>query len=84
MPGFDRDTAQLAIGEICNLRVHHDEVVLPVVRYLEALSMEGRSADAARAQQKSGRHLEKLDGQPGPLDEKLTARKARRRSGDWA
>jgi hypothetical protein len=79
-----RPVRRPAIGEICNLRIHHDEVVLPVVRYLDALSMEGRSADAARAQQKSVRHLEKLNGRPGPLDEKLTARKAQRRSGEFA
>ncbi|MDX6331355.1 MAG: acyl-[acyl-carrier-protein] desaturase, partial [Streptomycetaceae bacterium] len=32
MPGFERMAAQMAIGEIYNMRIHHDDVIQPVLR----------------------------------------------------
>ena len=33
MPGFERFAAQMAIGEVYNLRIHHDDVLVPVLRF---------------------------------------------------
>jgi acyl-[acyl-carrier-protein] desaturase len=77
MPGFNRAAVQMAVGEIYNLRIHHDEVMQPMLRYLRAMDMGGLGADGVRAQQELGIHLDELDRQARVFDEKLAARKAR-------
>jgi acyl-[acyl-carrier-protein] desaturase len=49
--GFRRKAAQMAIAGIYDLRIHRDEVVLPLVRRLRLLELDGLtpSAEAARA-----------------------------------
>jgi len=37
MPGFERSAARIAIGGIYNLRIHHDDVLMPVLRHLKVL-----------------------------------------------
>jgi acyl-[acyl-carrier-protein] desaturase len=50
IPGFRRKAAQMAIAGIYDLRIHHDEVVMPLIRRLRLLELEGLtpSAEAAR------------------------------------
>jgi acyl-[acyl-carrier-protein] desaturase len=64
---------EVAVGEIYNLRIHHDQVVQPIVRYLNALTVGGLGADGLRAQHELGIHLEELHRQASLFDEKLAA-----------
>jgi acyl-[acyl-carrier-protein] desaturase len=77
MPGFERAAVRMAVGEIYNLRIHHDQVVQPIVRYVNALTVGSLGADGLRAQHELGIHLEELHRQASLFDEKLAARKAR-------
>jgi acyl-[acyl-carrier-protein] desaturase len=77
MPGFERAAAQMAVGEIYNLRIHHDEVLQPILRYLKVMDRSGLGAAGLRAQHELGVHLAELDGQAKTFDERLAARKAR-------
>jgi acyl-[acyl-carrier-protein] desaturase len=77
MPGFERAAVQLAVGEVYNLRIHHNEVLQPVLRYLKVMDRGGLGTDGRRAQDELGVHLDHLNGQARTFDEKLAARKAR-------
>ena len=77
MPGFERAAAQMAIGEIYNMRIHHDDVLQPVLRYLKILSIDGLGADGLKAQEELGMYMNGLDSEAAKFDEKLAARKAR-------
>ncbi|MTE21728.1 acyl-ACP desaturase [Streptomyces sp. TRM43335] len=77
MPGFERAAAQMAIGGIYNLRIHHDDVLQPVLRFLKVLEIDGLGPEGLRAQEELGMYLEGLDGEARKLDERLAARRAR-------
>jgi acyl-[acyl-carrier-protein] desaturase len=50
--GFRRKAAEMALAGIYDLRIHHDEVVMPLVRKLRIFELEGLSpqAEAARTE----------------------------------
>jgi len=53
MPGhgienFTRKSVQIAMAGIYDLRIHHDEVVLPVLRNVKALDAAGLGRPARR------------------------------------
>jgi acyl-[acyl-carrier-protein] desaturase len=77
MPGFERAAAQMAIGEVYNLRIHHDDVLQPVLRFLKTLETGGLGPEGLRAQDELGSYLDVLDTEAATFDEKLAARKAR-------
>ncbi|MFD5892605.1 MULTISPECIES: acyl-ACP desaturase [unclassified Streptomyces] len=77
MPGFERAAAQMAIGEIYNMRIHHDDVLQPVLRYLKVLDIDGLGPEGLKAQEELGLYMGGLDSEASKFDEKLAARKAR-------
>jgi acyl-[acyl-carrier-protein] desaturase len=77
IPGFERAAAQMAIGEIYNMRIHHDDVLQPVLRYLKVLDIDGLGPEGLRAQEELGMYMNGLDSEARTFDEKLAARKAR-------
>jgi acyl-[acyl-carrier-protein] desaturase len=78
MPGFERAAAQMAIGGIYNLRIHHDDVLQPVLRNLKVMDVTGLDAEGLQAQQELGMYLEGLDAQASRFDERRAALLARR------
>ncbi|PNE42348.1 MULTISPECIES: acyl-ACP desaturase [Streptomyces] len=78
MPGFERAAVQMALGGIYNLRIHHDEVLQPVLRYLKVLERGGLGPEGLAAQDELGAYLEGLDGQARRFDERQAAILARR------
>lgn len=78
MPGFERAAAQMAIGGIYNLRIHHDDVIQPVLRYLKVLEISGLGPDGLKAQQELGMFMDGLDEQATKFDERRQALLARR------
>lgn len=77
MPGFERAAAQMAIGEVYNLRIHHDDVIQPVLRFLKIMEIDGLGPDGQAAQEELGLYMGGLDAEAAKFDEKLAARKAR-------
>ncbi|MFB7636556.1 acyl-ACP desaturase [Streptomyces sp. NPDC056149] len=80
MPGFERSAARMALGGIYNLRIHHDDVLQPVLRYLKVLERGGLGPEGLAAQEELGAFLDGLDGQARRFDERQAAILARRRA----
>ncbi|MFD8377613.1 acyl-ACP desaturase [Streptomyces sp. NPDC059679] len=78
MPGFERAAAQMAIGGIYNLRIHHDDVLQPVLRFLKVLEISGLSGEGLKAQEELGLYMGGLDAQATKFDERREAMLARR------
>ncbi len=78
IPGFERAAAQMAIGGIYNLRIHHDDVLQPVLRYLKVLEISGLGPDGLAAQEELGMFMGGLDEQATRFDERREALLARR------
>ncbi|MFJ5674922.1 acyl-ACP desaturase [Streptomyces sp. NPDC093097] len=78
MPGFERAAARMALGGIYNLRIHHDEVLQPVLRFLKVLERGGLGPEGRAAQEELGVFLEDLDTQARRFDERQAAILARR------
>ncbi|MFE3773848.1 acyl-ACP desaturase [Streptomyces sp. NPDC059122] len=78
MPGFERAAARMALGGIYNLRIHHDDVLQPVLRYLKVLEIGGLGPEGLAAQEELGVFLDGLDGQARRFDERQAAILARR------
>lgn len=78
MPGFERAAARIAIGGIYNLRIHHDDVLLPVLRHLRVLEVTGLGPEGLRAQEELGAFMGGLDAQATKFDDRRAALLARR------
>jgi acyl-[acyl-carrier-protein] desaturase len=51
------------LAGIYDLRIHHDDVVVPLVRQWGVLDLEGLDADGERARQELADFLDALDAQ---------------------
>ncbi|NLU68882.1 acyl-ACP desaturase [Streptomyces sp. HNM0574] len=80
MPGFERAAARMALGGIYNLRIHHDDVIQPVLRFLKVMEIDGLGPEGLKAQEELGLYLDGLDGEARKFDEKLAAREARKQA----
>ncbi|MER7848910.1 acyl-ACP desaturase [Kitasatospora sp. NPDC096077] len=69
IPGFTRAAARMAVGDIYNLRIHHDEVLQPVLRHFDALHRSDLGPEGRRHQDHLGRHLDDLAVQAARFDE---------------
>lgn len=89
MPGhgienFARKSAQIAMAGVYDLRIHHDEVVLPVLRSIKALDAAGLTGDGERARDELVSQLATLDRLATRFTErreKIDTAKAVRRAG---
>ncbi|WP_007518384.1 acyl-ACP desaturase [Pseudofrankia saprophytica] len=82
MPGtgildFKSKARQIADAGIYNLRVHHDEVVTPVLRQWQFFALEGLGGEAEQARAEVATFLEGLDAFATLQEEKRAARAAR-------
>jgi acyl-[acyl-carrier-protein] desaturase len=90
MPGhgienFSRKSVQIAMAGVYDLRIHHDEVVIPVLRNLKALETTGLSDDGEKAREELVTFLAELDRQATRFTErrdKIQAAKASRGASD--
>jgi acyl-[acyl-carrier-protein] desaturase len=80
IPGFERAAARMAIGGVYNLRIHHDDVLLPMLRHLKVMEMSGLGAEGLRAQEEIGMFMSELNEQAARFDERRGALLARRRT----
>jgi acyl-[acyl-carrier-protein] desaturase len=73
IPGFLRKAAQIAKAGIYDLRVHREEVLLPVIRHWRIFELSGLDAAAEEARQRLAEHLDKLDRAARRFEERLAA-----------
>jgi len=78
MPGatienFSRRSLAIAQAGIYDLRIHRDEVLMPIVRQLGLLERSGLGEGGTRAQQALGQFLEVLDAKAARFESKRAA-----------
>jgi acyl-[acyl-carrier-protein] desaturase len=71
--GFVRKAAQIAKAGIYDLRVHRDEVLLPVLKHWGLFELSGLDAAAQEALHRLSEHLDKLDESARRFEERLRA-----------
>jgi acyl-[acyl-carrier-protein] desaturase len=71
IPGFIRKAAQIAKAGIYDLRVHRDEVLLPILRHGKVFELSGLDAAAEDARRRLSEHLARLDEQIARFEERL-------------
>jgi acyl-[acyl-carrier-protein] desaturase len=83
MPGhtienFTRKSAQIAMAGIYDLRIHHDEVVMPILRQLRVFERDGLTGDGEKAREDLSEFLAGLDSAATRFTERRAKRQARR------
>jgi acyl-[acyl-carrier-protein] desaturase len=73
IPGFMRKAAQIAKAGIYDLRVHRDEVLMPVLRHWRIFQLTGLDATAEEARKRLAEHLAKLDESIRRFEERLAS-----------
>ena len=71
IPNFLRKAADIAKAGIYDLRVHRDEVLLPVIRHWGIFELSGLDAAAEEARRRLAEHLDKLDAAAKRFEERL-------------
>jgi acyl-[acyl-carrier-protein] desaturase len=61
IPGFSRKAAQIAKAGIYNIRVHRDEVLMPVLKHWRVFDLQGLDPEAEQARERLRTHLDELD-----------------------
>jgi acyl-[acyl-carrier-protein] desaturase len=75
--GFGRKSVQIAMAGIYDLRIHHDEVIQPVLRQLRILERTDLSGEGETAREELVANLAELDRQASRFVEKRDAHRAR-------
>jgi len=75
--GFARRSLSIALAGIYDLRIHHDEVLSPVVKFWRIFELEGLGPEAEQARDKLAAFLEALDTKASRFEEKRAAQQAR-------
>ena len=73
IPGFLRKAAEIAKAGIYDLRVHRDEVLLPILRHWGIFELTGLDAAGVVARRRLAEHLEKLDAAARRFEERLAS-----------
>jgi acyl-[acyl-carrier-protein] desaturase len=82
MPGstiedFTRKSVQIALAGIYDLRIHHDDVLRPVLTNWGVFELEGLDADGEQARAELADFLAKLDQAASRFEDKRAAHRAR-------
>jgi acyl-[acyl-carrier-protein] desaturase len=70
IPGFLRKAAAMAKAGIYDLRIHRDEVLLPIIQQWRIFELTGLDAAAEEARRRLAEHLDKLDQAANRFEEK--------------
>jgi acyl-[acyl-carrier-protein] desaturase len=71
IPGFMRKAAAIAKAGIYDIRIHRDEVLLPIINYWRIFELTGLDAAAEDARRRLAEHLEALDQAAKRFEEKM-------------
>jgi acyl-[acyl-carrier-protein] desaturase len=63
IPGFGRKAVQMAMAGIYDLRIHHDDIVMPLVRQWGLFELEGLDEEGEKARQELAAAISALDEQ---------------------
>ncbi|MEX0593041.1 MAG: acyl-ACP desaturase [Nitriliruptoraceae bacterium] len=77
MKNFLTKSAQIASAGIYDLRIHHDEIVWPLLRHWKVFEAENLDESAERRRDELAAFLDKLDAQASRFEDKRAARAAR-------
>lgn len=75
--GFLRKSVMIANAGIYDLRLHHDDVLMPVLRQWGVFELEGLSGAAEKAREELAAFLTGLDAAARKFEERREARRAR-------
>ncbi|MEV6975625.1 acyl-ACP desaturase [Kitasatospora sp. NPDC093806] len=82
MPGYARLAGEIAVAGVYDLRVHHDEVLVPLLRALGVFELTGLGPAGEQARERLADHLARLDARAARFVERreqaLAVRAARR------
>ena len=81
VPGFARKAVQIAQAGLYDLRIHHDDVLMPLVRHWRIFEIEGLDAKGEQARQDLAAALEELDARATRFVERRAEAQARRSAG---
>jgi len=73
IPSFMRKAAQMAKAGIYDLRVHRDEVLLPILRHWRIFELSGLDGGAEEARLRLSEHLAKLNDAIQRFEERLAS-----------
>ena len=79
IPGFARKAVQMARAGIYDLRIHHDDIVMPLVRQWRLFELEGLDEEGERARRGAGRRHRGAGRAGDPV--RRAARRGRRQAG---
>jgi acyl-[acyl-carrier-protein] desaturase len=77
MPGFARNSVAIARAGIYDLRLHHDDVISPVLRFWKVFSREDFGAEGEKARDELGAFMTDLDAQATRFVEKRDRQRAK-------
>jgi acyl-[acyl-carrier-protein] desaturase len=78
IPGFARMAAQLARAGIYDLRIHHDDVIMPLLRYWRIFEIQGLDAEGEKAREDLATTLDALDARAA----RFVARRSEAQAGE--
>jgi acyl-[acyl-carrier-protein] desaturase len=73
IPNFLRKAAEIAKAGIYDLRLHRDEVLLPILKFWGVFELAGLDAAAEQARHRLAEHLDALDASAKRFEERLAA-----------
>ncbi|MEU3627587.1 acyl-ACP desaturase [Amycolatopsis coloradensis] len=77
IPSFVRKAALIAKAGIYDLRIHHDEVIWPLLRQWKVFELEGLGEEGEKARDELDQFLKALDTQASRFEERRAAAEAR-------
>ncbi|MGB7820309.1 MAG: acyl-ACP desaturase [Ornithinibacter sp.] len=77
IPGFNRKAVQMAMAGIYDLRIHHDDIVAPLLRQWGVWELEGLDADGETAREELAAAVAALDAEATRFVEKREQRAAK-------
>ena len=78
IPGFARKAVQMARAGIYDLRIHHDDIVMPLVRQWRVFELEGLDEEGERAREELAAAIAALDEQAALFVERRAEAAAKR------
>jgi len=82
VPGFARKAVQIAQAGIYDLRIHHDDVIMPLIRHWRVLELTGLDAEGKQAQHDLAAAVAALDARATRFAERRAEAQAGRRADD--
>jgi acyl-[acyl-carrier-protein] desaturase len=80
IPGFTRKAVAIAKAGIYDLRIHHDDVVMPLLRQWKDFELEGLGPEGEKARQELQDSLDALDAAASRFVEQRAAAAAKRQA----